>query len=213
MNSNGILNLTRKFIAPISSVPRINIESINSMPEMVLNRMIKQGNKHILHVDMNHCGAAIIKSNGIHTVYTDALSGCNSVASVIKLKNGQNLMILSHYVPTNQQGQLEALSKQLKCYDIYIDKNSKPKLFFNIRGLQRPDGNIEAVPNPIVEKVEELFNGVFKNGVETSITPYPTSGRTAFYSSANIFQFDPKNLSNLKITNVGEKEQFVTLQF
>ena len=212
MDSSGIINLTRKFVAPISSVSRINLESIRSMPEMVLDRMIKQGNKHILHVDMNHCGAAIIKSNGIHTVYTDALSGCNSVASVVKLKNGQSLMILSHYVPTNQVGQVEALAKQLKCYDIYIDKNSKPQLFFNIRGLQRPDGEVEVIPNQIVEKVEDLFKSVFKNGVETSITPYPTTGRKAFYSSANIFQFNPKNLAELKITNVGEKEQFITLK-
>ena len=212
MDSSGIINLTRKFVAPISSVSRINLESIRSMPEMVLDRMIKQGNKHILHVDMNHCGAAIIKSNGIHTVYTDALSGCNSVASIVKLKNGQTLMILSHYVPTNQQGQIEALAKQLKCYDIYIDKNSKPQLFFNIRGLQRPDGEVEAIPNQIIEKVEDLFKSVFKNGVESSITPYPTTGRKAFYSSANIFQFNPKNLSELKITNVGEKEQFITIK-
>ena len=207
----SIINLTRKILPAISSSTVQNIQSINAMPEMVLSRLIRNGDKSILRVDMNQCGAAIIKSNGIKTVYTDGLCGCNSVASVIKLKNGQNLMILSHYVPTNRKGQLEALKKQLKAYELYIDKNKKPQLFFNIRGNRNIRGDLEINPNPIINEVEDLYKSFFNHGVDTSITPYVTENRNAFFSSANIFQFDPSNTPTLKITNVGEVEQYVNL--
>ena len=208
--ASNIVNLTRKYIAPISSNPKINIASINSMPEMILDKMIKRGNKSILHVDMNHCGAAIITKNGINTVYTDSLSGCNSVGSVIKLKNGQILMILSHYVPTNIKGQLDAISKQLKVYEPFIDKTKSPKIFMNIRGYNQ-NGALEPSPNPIITGVKSIFQNFYNKEVSPVITPYPTARRPAFYSSANIFQFDPSNLNYLKITNVGEKEAYVDL--
>lgn len=207
---SNIVNLTRKHIAPISSNPKINVASINSMPEMVLDMMIKKGNKSILHVDLNQCGAAIISKSGINTVYTDSLSGCNSVGSVIKLNNGQLLMILSHYLPENIQEQMDAITRKLKVYEPFIDKSEKPKIFMNIRGYLQ-NGNLLPAPNPIISTVKETFNDFFPNGIETQITPYPMLKRPPFYSSANIFQFDANNLNNLKITNVGEKESYVDL--
>lgn len=205
-----IINLTRTVIPKISANTKENIKNINSMPEMVLHQMRTSGDKSIVHVDMNHCAAARITSNGINTIYTDALNGCNSVGIITRLKTGDPLAILSHYVPTNTDGQVKALEKQLNTYDSYIDKNYKPKILFNIRGYS-DYGKFEAVPNDIIDKVKTLISKFFPKEVDTSITPYKTKGRCAFFSSANIFQFDPENLTKLKITNVGENEKFIDL--
>ena len=88
-----------------------------------------------LHVHTEYSlldGAARIKKGGIHTVYTDALNGCNSIGASIKLNNGENLFILSHYVPTNTVGQVKAIEKQLEVYKPYFNSDQAPNLFFNI---------------------------------------------------------------------------------
>ena len=206
----GIINLTRKVLPKLSPYSRHNIESLNAMPEMVLAKMISKGDKSIVHVDMNHCIAAIISKNGITTSYTDALNGCNSVGVILKLKDNRKLCILSHYVPTNTYGQTSAIAKQLETYAPYIDTDYKPKIFFNIRGY-KDYGKLEAVPNPIIEKIKNLFKNRFSKGFEYFITPYQNQTRPAFFSSANIFQFDSTDLNKLKITNVGEQEKFIDI--
>ena len=206
----GIINLTRKVLPRLTTNAKQNIASINSMPEMVLTKMARNGDKSILHTDMNQCTAAIIKKNGITTSYTDALHGCNSVGAVMKLNTGENLFVLSHYVPTNIEGQVNAVKTQLDTYAKHINTDKRPKLFFNIRGYDN-NGKLEAVPNPIVDKIVELFSGIFKKGVDCTITPYQNGKRPAFFSSANIFQFSPTNPNKLKITNVGEQEKFIDL--
>ena len=205
----GIINLTRKVLPKLSQCSKVNIKSINEMPEMVLHRMRNTGDKSILYVDMNHCVAAIIK-DGINTVFTDALNGCNSVGAKVKLRNGDSLFMLSHYVPTNVQGQIEALSKQLETYRPYFDSSQKPQIFFNIRGHE-PYGKLEPVANPIIDGVKNLFAKFFNKPAEISVVPYKNQTRPAFFSSANIFQFNPKNLKELKITHVGEIEKIVNL--
>ena len=99
-----IINLTRTSLPKISKNPKENIAAVYSMPEMVLSKMAKEGNKSIVHVDMNHCAAARISPEGINTIYTDALNGCNSVGIVAKGLDGKPVAILSHYVPTNVNG-------------------------------------------------------------------------------------------------------------
>ena len=206
-----IINLTRTVIPKVTSNPKANIEAVNSMPEMVLNKMTRNGDKSIVHVDMNHCAAARISENGINTVYTDGLCGCNSIGIIAKCIDGKPLAILSHYVPTNNAGQLKALETQLSKYDYYIDKNFKPKLLMNVGGYEKSPGQLETCPNPLIEKARALISRFFPKGVETNITPYPTKGRDAFFSSANIYQFDPADINKVKVTNVGEKEKFIDL--
>ena len=206
----SVLNLTREVLPKISSIPKKNIEAVNSMPEMVLNRMIREGDKSIVHCDMNQCTAAIISPDGIRTIYTDALAGCNSVNIITKLKNNRFVSILSHYVPTNIDGQIEAIRKQLQTYLPHIDMTYKPKTFLNIRGRQTYEG-LEPVPNPMVDKLKEMLSKFFPQGSKIDITPYQNAKRPAFFSSANIFQFDPADTSKLKITNVGEKVRFIDL--
>jgi len=53
-----IVNLTRKVLPKISAIPQKNIDSVRSMPEMVLSRMINDGAKNIVHCDMNQSIAA-----------------------------------------------------------------------------------------------------------------------------------------------------------
>ena len=180
------------------------------MPEMVLNRKITQGSNNILHVGMNKCESAVIQKGGINTVYTDALNGCNSVGAVVRMKDGNSLFCLSHYYPTNTDEQTKAIKSQLEKYKDVIDTNSIPKLFFNIRGYNDM-GKLVAVDNPILEKVTSLFSSFFKKTPTVKVTPYLNKGRPAYFSSANIFQFNPRKLSELKITNVGEKESYINL--
>ena len=206
-----IINLTRTVVPKISASSKANIEAVNSMPEMVLNKMVRNGDKSIVHVDMNHCAAARISEDGINTIYTDGLCGCNSVGVITKCIDGKPLAILSHYVPTNNAGQLKALETQLEKYDYYIDKNYQPRVLMNISGHESIPGKMVTNPNPLVEKVKDLVSRFFPKGVETSITPYPTKNRGAFFSSANIYQFDPADVNKVKITNVGEKERFIDL--
>ncbi len=205
----SVLNLTREVLPKIST-PKKNIEAINSMPEMVLNKMMREGAQNIVHCDMNHSVGAIISPNGIDTVYTDALAGCNAVNIITKLKDNRFLSILSHYVPTNIIGQLSAIEKQLKTYLPHIDMSYQPRTFLNIRGRQTYEG-LEPVPNPIIDMLKTLLEKFFPQGSKMEITPYPTRNRPAFFSSANIFQFDPADTSKLKITYVGEKEKFIDL--
>ena len=202
----SVLNLTRPYLPKITSNC---IESVNAMPEMVLNRMIREGAQNIVHCDMNHCAAAIISPDGINTIYTDALAGCNSVNIIAKIKD-KFVSILSHYVPTNVDGQISAIEKQLQVYSPHIDMTYKPRAFLNIRGRQTYEG-LEPVPNPIVDKLKELLSKFFPQGSKIDITPYQNTKRPAFFSSANIFQFDPADTSKLKITNVGEKVRFIDL--
>ncbi len=206
-----IINLTRTFVPKVTANSKANLEAVNSMPEMVLNKMLRNGDKSIVHVDMNHCAAARVSENGINTIYTDALCGCNSVGVIAKCVDGKPLAILSHYVPTNNEGQLKALEAQLKKYDYYIDKNYKPKLLMNVGGYEKSPGQLETCPNPLVEKVKNLVAKFFPKGADTNITPYPTKKRGAFFSSANIYQFDPADVNKVKITTVGEKEKFIDL--
>lgn len=207
-----IINLTRSFVPKLSANARENVASVNAMPEFVLAKMMRDGNKGIVRVDMNHCTAARITENGINTIFTDSLCGCNAVGLITKCVDGKPLAILSHYVPTNNAGQLSALEKQLAKYEYYTDKNFKPKLLMNVRGCESfPGGELEACPTAFIDKVKELVGKFFPRGVETSVTPYPTKNRSAFFSSANIYQFDPSDLNKVKITNVGEKEKFIDL--
>lgn len=199
-----IQNLTRTVIPQISKIKATNIKNIQQMPENVLRSLINQGRKDILYVDMNKCGAAVIKENGIQTVYTSSLAGCNSVGGVIPLSTGDNLCFLSHYVPTNRAGQVAAIEKQLKTYENWLSKEKDIKLFFNLH--EQPANNSQ---NPIVENVVNLFNKFFGKKPSVDITLYKNSDNP-FYSTANIFQFDSKN-KLLKITNVGEKEKFVNI--
>ena len=206
----AIKQLARKVVPIVTGNKTIDIKSLRDMPEFILNKAILDGAKNIVHVDMNHCGAAIIRQNGINTIYTDALAGCNSFGVVAKTLEGNPLAILSHYVPTNTQGQLTAIKKQLELYSPYCDKNYKPKAFFNVRGLKIGD-ELKAVPEFFIEQGKALLKKFFPQGVETQVVPYPTSGRGAFFSSLNAYQFDPENLNNMRVTYVGEIERNLDL--
>lgn len=205
-----ITNLTRKILPKLSSIKSENIINMQNMPENVLHSLIESGRKDIVHVDMNHCTAAVIKENGIQTIFTDALAGCNSVGSVIPLSTGDQLCILSHYVPTNQTGQVAAIEKQIKTYEPWFQKGKDVQLFFNLRDDSLTSTNNKS-SNPIVENVVNLFKKYFNKNTNVHLDLYQNNNRPAFFSTANIFQFDSKN-KLLKITNVGEKEYFMNLK-
>lgn len=210
----SILNLTRKVLPKLSKVSAENIKYINNMPEMVLAKAIRDGNKNIVHVGMNECSAVRILPNKINTIYTDALAGCNSVGVVAKGLDGNPIAILSHYtpLPVSRQNQASSIAKQLDVYDYYIDKTVKPKVFYNVRGRE-VNGQFEPCGNAIMGELRNVFNKFFKNGYEEKVMPYQNAGRPGFFSSANIFQFNPSKTSELKITAVGEKEHFIDLKY
>jgi len=203
-----ILNLTRNALPELSKITSENIRSIQNMPENILRSLIQQGRKDIVHVDMNRCAAAVIKKDGVQTVFTDSLAGCNSVGGVIPLITGDNLCFLSHYVPTNRAGQVSAIEKQLKTYEPWIAKDKETQLFFNLYNSEK-QAVTNSSQNPIIDSVMNLFNKFFAKKTSADITLYENSTKS-FSSTANIFQFDTEK-KLLKVTTVGEKEKFVTL--
>lgn len=207
----AITNLTRTFIPQkVSTVARQNIEATFSMPEMVLFRKTVNGDKSIARCAMNQAIAKEISSSGTTTIYTDSLSGCNSINVITKLNNNRFLSVMSHYAPIFINEQVAAIAKLLKANIGKMNKNYEPRVFLNLRGVDKGNG-LEVIPNRVVGKLQEMLDKLFPQGVKMDITPYKYFGRPAFFSSANIFQFDPKKISSLKITNVGEQEKFVNL--
>lgn len=207
----AITNLTRTFIPQkVSTVARQNIEATFSMPEMVLFRKTVNGDKSVARCAMNQAIAKEISSSGITTIYTDSLSGCNSINVITKLNNNRFLSVMSHYTPIFINEQVAAIAKLLKANIGKMNKNYEPRVFLNLRGVDKGNG-LEVIPNRVVGKLQEMLDKLFPQGVKMDITPYKYFGRPAFFSSANIFQFDPKKISSLKITNVGEQEKFVNL--
>jgi len=200
----GIVNLTRKVIPALSSDRLVNIKSMNEMPESILASLIRNGDKSIVQVGMNQCAAARITQNGITTIFTDGLAGCNSVGLITKGLDGNPIAMLSHYtpLPASRGNQVEALTKQLNMYEYYFDKSFKPKIFYNLRDNE-PN-------NPILSQCREMLNKRIKNYDEI-IMPYQNTQRPHFFSTANIFQFNPSNLNELKVTGVGEVEKNINL--
>ncbi|MBD5402045.1 hypothetical protein HDR58_04520 [bacterium] len=199
------INLTRKILPALSSSKAENIRAIKSMPESILTSAINSGDKSIVHVGMNQCAAVRTTPEGITTVFTDGLAGCNSIAFVSKGLDGFPVIISSHYTPlkTSQEKQISAIQKQLDTFWTWLDKSVKPKVFLNLRDNE-PN-------NPIIKSYRELLKKYFPNGVNEKIEYYKNSDRAPFFSSANIFQFDPKDMNKFKVTFVGEVEHFDSL--
>lgn len=206
----AIQQLARKVVSGVSSNKLNNIKALQNMPEMVLNKAIRSGAKDIVHVDMNHCGAALIRKGGVHTIYTDSLAGCDALGVIAKTKEGTPFAMVSHYVPTNTKGHLEAIEKQLEIYAPYCDKNYQPKVFFNVRGVN-VENELKTLPNTFIEKAKAVLKRFFPQGIDSSVTPYPTAGRGAFFSSVNAYQFDPNDLNKMRVTFVGEVEKNIDL--
>ena len=206
----AIQQLARKVVTNATANKLHNIELINNMPEMILNKAIRRGAKDIIHVDMNHCGAALIRKGGIHTIYTDSLAGCDALGVIAKTVEGTPFAMVSHYVPTNTKGHLEAIEKQLAVYAPYCDKSYKPRAFFNVRGVD-VENELKTLPNAFIEKAKAVLSKIFPQGIESSVTPYPTANRGAFFSSVNAYQFDPEDLNKMRVTFVGEVEKNIDL--
>lgn len=208
----SILNLTRKVLPALAKTSAQNKANIMDIPEMKLSSLIRKGNSSIVHVGMNECKAARILPDRIHTLFTDALAGCNSIGLVAKGKDGNPIAILSHYTPlqTSQINQAAAIEKQLQTYGAYFDNSVKPKVFYNVPGYIE-DGELKPCVNQIFEKIKPVLNKYLNGNFEEKTILYQNRDRPAFFSSANIFQFDPKNLNKCKMTTVGEKEFFLDL--
>lgn len=207
----AIINLTRTNIPKtVSKVARQNIDTASSMPEFVLSRKVARGDKSIAKCEMGSAIAEEISSNGVTTVYTDGLAGCNAINVVAKLNNNRFLSVLSHFAPVFVNEQVATIAKLLSANANRVNKNYEPYVFMNLRGMNKGNG-LEIIPNPIIAKMQEMLEKIFPQGVKIDVTPYQLSKRPEFFSSANVFQFDPKKISTLKVTNVGEQEKFIDL--
>lgn len=207
----SILNLTRKILPMMSKISTQNKASTLAMPEMVLFKKMRECDK-IVHVGMNECKAVRMLPNKIDTIFTDGLAGCNSIGVVAKGKDGNPIVILSHYTPlqTSQINQANAIDKQLQVYGAYFDSATKPKVYYNVPGYI-DEGELKPCVNNVIEKIKAVLDKHLKKGFEEKTILYQNRERPAFFSSANIFQFDPANLTQGKMTTVGEKEFFINL--
>lgn len=205
----NITNFTRKFIPLVSDIKAENIKAIQNIPETKLAQAIQSGDKSLVQVGMNSSAAARILPNGINTIYTEGLAGCNATAIVAKGLDGNPIAIMSHYTPLaeSRKNNFEAIKKQLEAYGYYIDPKSKPKVFFNVKG-EEVDGVVKEVENPLIKHLEPLFKKFFPQGWEQKVIPYSNKNTSPFDSNAFIAQFDDKTM---KLTGVREKEHFINL--
>ena len=212
MGGMSIVNLTRKVLPQMSRLSAENRAAVNNMPEMVLARMMREGDKNIVQVGMNECKAVRILPGKINTIYTDGLASCNAVGVIMKGKDGYPITILSHYTPLSISKELQAstLEKQLQTYDYFIDKTKRPKLFFNVPGYM-DEGKLKPCVNNIFEKIRTVMDKFFNKNYDEQTILYQGKNRPPFFSSANIFQFDTRNPNKLKMTTVGENEHFIDL--
>lgn len=208
----SILNLTRSSLPARSKITAENLKYMNNMPEMILSKMVRNGNNRIVHVGMNQSKSVEILPNKIHTIYTDALASCNSIGIIMKGKDGNPIAILSHYTPSACSNELQAsaIKNQIETLTPLIDKTNKPKVFYNVPGYESEDG-LKPCVNNIFEKIRGALDKFFNKNYDEQVIPYKTKNRPPFFSSANIFQFDTKNPNKLKLTTVGEQEHFIDL--
>ncbi len=212
-NVMSILNLTRKILPSITKNTAQNIANVKNMPEVRLSLMMREGNNKIVQVGMNECKAVRILPDKINTIYTDGLASCNAVGVVCRGLDKNPVVILSHYTPleTSRIKQAQTLDAQLKVYEHFIDKSVKPKVYYNVPGYKSEDEGLKPCVNNIFEKINSVMKKFFGNNFDEQIVLYPHKNRPAYFSSANIYQFDPKKTNDMKITFVGEKEQFCTI--
>lgn len=206
----SIQNLTRKILPSRSILAKTNSENLKSMPEMVLSRQIARGNKSIVHVGMNEIKTARIAPEGVNTVYTDALASCNSVGVVMKDKNGKPLVVLSHFLPYSTDRQAVSVGSEIQKNLNIIDLSKRAKIFYNVPGYE-DEGVLKPCVNHIFEEIRAVADKIFNKNYEEQVVVYKSKNRSAYFSSANIFQFDTENLNKLKVTTVGEQEHFVDL--
>ncbi len=208
-----ILNLTRKILPAITKNAAQNTANVRCMPEFRLATMITSGNKSIVHVGMNECKAARILPGGINTIYTDGLASCNAVGVVCHGIDNNPIVILSHYTPleSSRLQQAQAIETQLKAYEAYIDKETRPRVYYNVPGYQSEEGGLKPCVNNIFEKINKVMQKFFGNNFNEQTVLYKYRNRAPYFSTANIFQFDTKRTNELKITFVGEKEHFTKL--
>ncbi len=209
----AILNLTRAALPKISSSSADNIKSVNELPEMILAAMARKKDAKVVEVGMNECKAVRILPNRIHTIFTDGLAGCNSIGLVAKGKDGNPIAILSHYSPleTSQQNQANAIAQQLETYGAYFDKSDKVKVFYNVPGYFDHNNELKPCVNRVFEKIKSVLEKFLKGHYTEQTILYQNRNRPPFFSSANIFQFDPKEISKCKMTTVGEQEFYFNL--
>ena len=205
----NITNFTRKFIPAVSAIKAENIKAVQNIPEVRLAQMMQAGDKSIVQVGLNSTAAARILPNGINTVYTDGLAGCNATLVVTKGLDGNPISFVSHYTPleASRAKNVKDMTEQLQKYDYFLDKKSKPQVFFNVRG-EEVDGILSPSINPIMDQLGSVFKKFFPQGFEQKVIPYLNQNKTPFDSHAMIAQFDDKMM---KLTTVGEKEHFINL--
>ena len=206
----SIQNLTRKVLPVRSSSSKLNTGYIKSMPEMVLSRQISGGDGRVVHVNMLESKTARILPGGIHTIYTDALASCNSVGVVMKDKENNPVVVLSHFLPYSTDRQSASVGSEIQKHLNIIDTDKKAKIFYNVPAYE-DEGILKPCINNIFEKIRTVIGNIFNKNFEEQIMLYKSKNRPPFFSSANIFQFDTENRNLLKITSAGEQEHFIDL--
>ena len=168
----------------------------NDLPEQILRRLVYSGEKSILLVKMNECKSAIIKKGQVTTIFTDMLTGCNSVCIIAKDTAGNPIAIMTHAMPTEKSiaTQCNNIDVELERYKSILDKRTIPNVYFNV--------NERNLDNPIFTSVRNVLNRHFgRNFKETVVKYQPVKN----HSTANIYEFYPNNLNQVKITYVGQK--------
>lgn len=193
--SKALINFSTELAKPLAG-------RLCELPEHILRKAVRSGDKSILHVKMNECKSAIIKKGSVTTVFTDQLTGCNSVCIIAKDTTGNPIVIMAHAMPTTKSIATQCcnIDAELEGYKSILDNRTIPDVYFNVNG-QNPD-------NPVFNSVRSVLNRHFDRSYKETIVKYQPIKHP---STANIYEFYPNNLNQVKITYVGQKSSTAAL--
>lgn len=187
--------------------------SVESKPlEHYLIQAAQKGSKEITMVNMNEGKAVEIFPNQVKNVFTYGLCGCNGTLVLMKSKNGNPLVVLTHFDPLSSSRNISRLKDLIRERSSIIDPNVKPQVFFSVPGGLDLVGKdwVHTIKNP--EQVNRL-RGCLKEilgDFEETIMPYSECCSPG-ESRALIASFAPDNHCKISIQSVGHHFKQVEL--
>lgn len=185
------------------------VKTFKNIPEDVLARLIQRGEKSVIKAGINESKGIRVLENGVNTVFTDGLNECNGVMFVAKGLDGNPIVLPMHCARSVDSINLnmDKFEKQLTAYDYWIDKKSKPAIFYNVSGTSQ-NGRLLPRENNLVPRVRSILNNFFKQGCDETIIPYEARIHSPNDSTSMIAQFEKLSKNwQMKLTTVGEKVQ------
>ncbi len=174
-----------------SSNPQVGVCK-NDPIDWNLSKAAKQGVKGIAEVELEQGKAINPVQDGITYFFTGALNGCQACSIIAKGKNGNPIVIMTHYSPDTLSANITEVKRLIKQNECFIDKTATP-----VVALVSPNaeiGDTDSVASKLKSAIEEEFlNGVDAKEIGYKYDREPDYSRNTY---EYIIEF-PKDKSGL----------------